>query len=149
MMNQIFYQQTGQNNPGKFHATKNTIWTKAPSVLSNAKLHKDHPHLFDMREQDRMSQPDRFSYADISHNGSISNEDSTPTRTGSNSGSMSVTDNTPITATPESIRQFDPDRFFGDMNLSGSGIDVAMNMGTTMDDAEFFTDMLGVNLTGN
>jgi len=102
-----------------------------------------------MHGQDKMGQPDRLSYVDISRNGSLSNDGLTPTRTGSNSGTMSVSDNTPITATPESIRQFDPDKFFGDMNLSGSGIDVTMNMSTTMDDAEFFTDMLGVNLNGN
>lgn len=62
---------------------------------------------------------------------------------------MSVSDTTPNTATPESIRQFDPDKFFGDMNLAGTGIDVTMNMGATIDEAEFFTDMLGVNLNGN
>jgi hypothetical protein len=35
------------------------------------------------------------------------------------------------------------------LNLAGAGIDVTMNMGTTMDETEFFTDMLGVNLNGS
>lgn len=98
---------------------------------------------------DRTAQPEPFSCVDVSRNGSLSNDDTTPTRSGSNPSSVSVSDNTPTTATPESIRHFDPDKFFGDMNLSGAGIDVTMNMGTAMDDADFFTDMLGVNLNGN
>lgn len=102
---------------------------------------------FDTRGIDRRGQLDRFS--GVSRNPSLSNEDTTPTRTGSNPGSVSVSGNTPSTATPESIRQFDPDKFFGDMNLSGTGIDVTMNMGGAMDETEFFTEMLGVNLNGN
>jgi hypothetical protein len=102
-----------------------------------------------MRGVDRTGQPERFSYVDVSRNGSLNNEDTTPSRTGSNAGSVSVSDATPNTATPESIRQFDPDKFFGGMNLSAAGIDVTMNMGTAMDDTEFFTEMLGGNLNGN
>jgi hypothetical protein len=101
-----------------------------------------------MRGIDRTGQEERFSFVDVSCHGSSSNEGSVAHATGSTSGSMSVSNSTPNTATPESIRQFDPDKYFGDLNLAASGIDVTM-MGTTMDETEFFTDMLGVNLNGN
>jgi hypothetical protein len=98
---------------------------------------------------DRTGQEARFSHVDVCRHGSSSNEGSAGPPTGSTSGSISVSYSTPNTATPESIRQFDPDKFFGDLNLAGTGIDVTMNMGTTMDETEFFTDMLGVNLNGS
>jgi hypothetical protein len=61
-------------------------------------------------------------------------------------------DHSPNTATPESIRQFDSDKFFGDIHLPGNGVDLGMSMGQGMGDddgVEFFTEMLGVNLNGN
>jgi len=59
-------------------------------------------------------------------------------------------DSSPDTTTPPaSIRDFDPDKFFGDMNLSASGIDVVMNMGQDDASVEFFTEMLAGNLNGN
>lgn len=83
--------------------------------------------------------------------------DYTPSRNSSASvpGSGTITNcstgSTPNIPTPESIRHFDPEKFFGDISLPGGGIDVTMNMGQEMGDdgVEFFTDMLGVNLNGN
>jgi hypothetical protein len=59
-------------------------------------------------------------------------------------------EDTPNTSTPESMRQFDPERIFGDMNFA-SGMDMTMNIGQGISDdgVEFFTDMLGVNLNTN
>jgi hypothetical protein len=99
----------------------------------------------------------RFTYLDTSRNNS-GGADTSPSRQSSSSmtGSASIqpisSDSSPNTATPESIRQFDPEKFFGDMNLSGSGIDVTMNMGQGLGDdggVEFFSDMLGVQFNGN
>lgn len=95
---------------------------------------------FDMRGVDR------FSYIDTSRNSSLSNN-GTPSRHSSTSipGTRNSSESTPNTATPESMRQFDPDKFFGDINLTNTGIDVTMNIGGMGDDGgvEFFTDMLG------
>ena len=96
---------------------------------------------------------DRFTYVDTSRNNSLSNG-GTPSRNSSTSfpGTVNSSENTPNTTTPESMRQFDPDKFFGDMNLSNTGIDATMNMGSGMGDdgeVEFFTDMLGVDLNVN
>lgn len=114
-----------------------------PPALSEWKK-KSHQS-FDMRG------PDRVSYVDTSRHISLSN-DGTPSRNSSTSvpGTLNSSESTPNIATPESMRQFDPDKFFGDMNLSNTEIDVTMNMGG-MDDGgvEFFTEMLGVNLNGN
>lgn len=152
-MPQIFYQQAATANAANpaedAQSTKNTIWTKTPSGISSAQFQKDHTRSFDVRGMDRTGQEERLSYVDISRHRSSSNEGSAAPPTGSTSGSMSVSNSTPNTATPESIRQFDPDKFFGDLNLTGTGIDVTMNMGTTMDETEFFTEMLGVNLNGS
>jgi hypothetical protein len=99
----------------------------------------------------------RFTNVDSSRNNSVTT-DYTPSRSHSNSvpgsGPMtnsSTADSTPNVPTPESIRQFDPEKFFEDMSLPGSGIDVTMNMGQGMGDdgVEFFTEMLGVHLNGN
>jgi hypothetical protein len=103
---------------------------------------------FDMRGVNR------FSYVDTSRNSSLSlSNDGTPSRNSSTSipGTLNSSESTPNIPTPESMRQFDPDKFFGDMNLANTGIDVTMNMGGIGDDGgvEFFTDMLGVNLNGN
>lgn len=100
-----------------------------------------------------MSGVDRLTYIDTSRNSSLSNG-GTPSRNSSTSfpGTVRSSESTPNTATPESMRQFDPDKFFGDMNLSNTGIDVTMNMGSGLGDdggVGFFTEMLEVNLNGN
>ena len=110
---------------------------------------------FDMRGPDRFP-PDRFTYVDNSRNNNLGKDNnSTGSGSSSNPGSVGVlgnsSDNTPNTTTPESIRQFDPDKIFGDMNFSTVGIDVTMDMGQGMGDdggIEYFTEMLGVNLNG-
>jgi hypothetical protein len=100
------------------------------------------PHqAFDMRGIDR-----RFEFATAS---GLSTE--SPSRQSSLTGrSASIhpisSDNSPNTASPESMRQFDPDKFF-EMNLSNNTMDVTMNMDQD-DTVEFFTEMLGVNLNG-
>jgi hypothetical protein len=98
---------------------------------------------FDMRGTDR------FSYVDTSRNNSLSN-DFSPSRNSSTSvpRTLNSSESTPNTATPDSMRQFDPDKYFGNMNLSNTGMDVAMGLS---DDGgvEFFTEMLGVNLNGS
>jgi hypothetical protein len=105
---------------------------------------------FDMRGHDR------FTYVDNSKNTNLGQENA-GSRSGStsNPGSVGVlhssSDNTPITTTPESIRQFDADKIFGDMNFVTAGMDVTMDMGQGMGDdggIEYFTEMLGVNLNG-
>jgi len=105
---------------------------------------------FDMRGQER------FTFVDQSRNSSLGQENA-GSRSGStsNPGSVGVlpcsSDNTPITSTPESIRQFDADKIFGDMNFSTAGMDVTMDMGQGLGDdggIEYFTEMLGVNLNG-
>jgi hypothetical protein len=89
---------------------------------------------FDMRGTDR-SIIDRFTYVDISpREGSL---------TGSSVQPIS-SDSTPIDNTPETLQQFDPEKFFGEMNLSSGSIDIVMNMGQD-DGVEFFSDMLGGN----
>jgi hypothetical protein len=111
---------------------------------------------FDMRGPERFPS-DRFTYVDNSRNNSLGKDNnSTPSGSTSNPGSVGVlpntsSDNTPNTTTPESIRQFDPDKIFGDMNFSTVGMDVTMDMGQGMGDdggIEYFTEMLGVNLNG-
>jgi hypothetical protein len=93
----------------------------------------------------------RFTFVDIS----AMSADVTPSRHSSTTGasvpSMSM-DHSPNTATPESIRQFASDKFFGDIHLPGNSVDLEMSMGQGMGDddgVEFFTEMLGVNLNGN
>jgi hypothetical protein len=112
-----------------------------------AEFKKPRHQAFDMRGVDR------FTYVDTSRNNSLSNG-GTPSRNGSTSfpGTVNSSESTPNTATPESMRQFDPDKFFGNMNLSNTGIDVTMNMGSGIGDdggVEFFTEMLGVDLNVN
>lgn len=102
------------------------------------------PQPFDMRGVDRITP------IDISRNTSLSDGLS-------REGSMTSASIHPLSSdsspnnitTPESIRHFDPDKFFGDMNLSASGIDVVMNMGQDDPSVEFFTEMLAGNLNGN
>jgi hypothetical protein len=136
------------------------IWGKDAStsnpILDNGFVRQQiYPtQAFDMRGQERFNIPDRFSYVDNSRNNSLG-QDHSSTRSGSSSNPGSILPNstgtTPNTATPESIRQFDPDKIFGDMSFSTSGMDVTMDLGQGMGDdgsIEYFTEMLGVNLNG-
>jgi len=99
---------------------------------------------FDMRGVDRAASIDisrNTSLSDgLSREGSITSASIHPLSSDSSPNNI---------ATPESIRHFDPDKFFGDMNLSASGIDVVMNMGQDDPSVEFFTEMLAGNLNGN
>jgi len=104
------------------------------------------PHVpFDVRGVDRLSY---MSSRSNSLNATTPTGQSTSSATGSASIQALSSDSSPNTETPDAIRQFDPDKFFGDMNLSGTGIDVSMNLGQGMGDdgVEFFTEMLGVHL---
>jgi hypothetical protein len=93
---------------------------------------------FDMRQPEQ-----RFTYVDVTTGASVSG--STPSQHGSaTSGSVAAMsmDNSPNTATPESIQQnmqnmrFDPDKYF-DMAMHGMGQGMNDHSGV-----EFFTDML-------
>jgi hypothetical protein len=94
---------------------------------------------------------DRF----VSLDGSTSRNNSlgeTSSREGSMTGASIhplSSDSSPNTATPESIRQFDPDKFFRDINLPSGSIDIVMNMGQEDPSVEFFTEMLAGNMNGN
>ena len=123
-------------------------FTKPTNVPPRSDTWAEQSHqAFDMRGVDRLT------YVDTSRNSSLSSG-GTPSRHSSTSfpGTVGSSESTPNIATPDSVRQFDPEKFFGDMNLSNTGIDVTMNMGSMMADdggVEYFTEMLGVNLNGN
>lgn len=101
------------------------------------------PHQpFDMRGMDRINPLDtsgNSSFDFSSREGSLTSASIQPISS----------DSSPDMTTPESIRQFDPDKFFGDINLTTGGIDVVMNMGQDDPSVEFFTEMLAGNMNGN
>lgn len=125
-----------------------TEFTTPSSVLPQQDTWAKQSHqAFDMRGVERLT------FLDTSRNNSLSNG-GTPSRNSTTSfpGTVNSSESTPNTATPESMRQFDPEKFFGDMNLSNTGVDVTMNIGSGVDDdggVGFFTEMLGVSLNGN
>jgi hypothetical protein len=149
---QIFRQTTGSAGASPSTACGG-MWTKAPSPpRSNFNWQEQH-RSFDMRGLDRRS------YVDDSGSNSLNTDGTTPSRhdsssgvTGSSSIAPMSTESTPSITSPESVRQFDPDKIFGDINFGTNGIDVTMNMGQGMGDdggVEFFTEILGVNLNGS
>lgn len=139
-------QSTGES-------TSDGIWTKSPDpippvpqsyFLSTQSKHEP----FDMRGQSRVSSDGN------SRNDNLSTE--SPSRHSSMTGSASVqpisSDSSPNIATPDSIQPFDPERFFGNMNMGSNGMDVNLTLGQGISDdgtVEFFTEMLGVQLNNN
>ena len=128
------------------------MWTKpsnpqvpSTSPTDNPYHRPRHNSSFDMRAPEQ-----RLAYVNAPKQSSLSTD--SPSHNGSIATSIQAlsSDSSPNIATPESIRQFDPDRFFGDMtNLGGNGIDMTMNMDPGMqelNDDGFFTDMLGVSM---
>lgn len=109
---------------------------------------------FDMRGVNGVGM-DRFYYLDCRTSSSLTNDTSPSLTSVSTVAGGSVhpisSESTPNTASPENLRQFDPDKFFGDMTTL-NGMDVSMNIGQDVSDGgvEFFTEMLGVQLnSGN
>lgn len=128
------------------------MWTKPsnPQVPSTSPTNNPYPRpkrhtSFDMRAPEQ-----RLAYINSSRHSSLSTD--SPSQNSSMATSIQAlsSDSSPTIATPESVRQFDSDKYFGDMtNLGGNGIDITMNMDhgiQDMNDDGFFTDMLGVNL---
>jgi hypothetical protein len=111
---------------------------------------------FDMHGIHRPS-TDRFTSFDTSRNNSIG-IDTSPSRqsvssmTGSTSIQPVSSDSSPNIATPESLRQFDPDNILGNLNMTSNGIDATVNVREGLSDeggAGFFTEMLGVQFNGH
>lgn len=130
----------------------NGMWTKpsnpqvpSTSPTDNPYHRPQHSSSFDMRAPEQ-----RVTYVDASRHSSLSTD--SPSQNSSMATSIQAlsSDSSPNIATPDSIRQFDPDKFFGDMtNLGGNSIDITMSMDQGMqglNDDGFFTDMLGVNM---
>lgn len=131
-------------------APKDGMWTKPsnPQIPTtsthNPSSRPQHHSSFDMRAPEQ-----RFSYVDTSRN-SLSTD--SPSRNSSMATSIHAlsSESSPNIATPDSIRQFDPEKFFGDMtNLTSNGIDITMGMDQGiqgLNDDGFFTEMLGVSM---
>src|SRR5438046_10326794 len=78
---------------------------------------------------------DRLTYVDTSRNSSLSSG-ATPSRNSSTSfpGTVNSLESTPITATPDSMKQFDPEQLLGYMNLHNTVSDLAIHTGCGMAD---------------
>jgi hypothetical protein len=102
---------------------------------------------FDVHPSDQA----RFTYVDTARNSSLSNDTTPQSRHSSTSIQPLSSVSSPNIATPESIRNFDPQKFFEGMAMDG--VTGGMNMSGDMGDdggVEFFTEMLGVlNNNGN
>ena len=146
------FSNLGKDVPSQPEVTqKPGMWTKPsnPQIpatpIDKPYQRPQHHSSFDMRAPEQ-----RFTYVDTSRNSSLSTE--SPSRNSSMTNSVQAisSENSPNIATPDSIRQFDADKFFVEMtNLSGNGIDITMSMDQGMqglNDDGFFTDMLGANM---
>jgi hypothetical protein len=134
-------------------STSDGLWTKSADAVPPPQQTYPTPtqskfQAFDMRGQSRASSNG------TSRNGSLSTE--SPSRHSSMTGTASVqplsSDSSPNIATPDSIQPFDPEKFFGNMSMGTNGMDVNLNLAQGMSDdgtVEFFTDMLGVQLSNN
>jgi len=146
----------GKDASNQQEATKKDgMWVKPsnpqiPTASTDNPYHRPcHRSSFDMRAPEQ-----RFTNVETSRNSSLSTD--SPSRNSSMANSVQAisSDSSPNIATPDSVRQFDADKFFGEMtNLSSNGIEITMSMDQGiqgLNDDGFFTEMLGVHMnTGN